>query len=465
MARTNTTARSAPVFTHEGAPAARHLTSEQQLRRSAMSCMLWESEFYEDGQEIGQRIFSLASLVDPSILAAIAVEARNIHHLRHVPLLLLCGLAAHKGAKSAQLVRDTVAATLRRADEPAELLSMLWRGIKPDASGKLVGRKLPHQVAKGIADALQRFDEYQLAKYRGEDDKIKLRDVFRLVRPTPKDAEQAALWGRVVRRELATPDTWEVELSGGKAKKDVFERLLAERRLGYFALLRNLRNMAQASVDESLVRAALLERRGAHSILPFRYVAAARACPQWEPWIDQALLACVGEQQPLVGKTVVLVDVSGSMDQRLSAKSDLRRIDAASTLASVINGDLRIFAFSDGMTEVPPRRGMAGVAAIIGSLPHGGTNLFAAVQALNEGWQHQKAVSYDRLIVITDEQAHGGYGTGYHNKGMPAPRQGARGYMINVASAKNGVGYGPWTHIDGFSEGVLRYIHALEAAR
>jgi 60 kDa SS-A/Ro ribonucleoprotein len=36
-------------------------------------------------------------------------------------------------------------------------------------------------------------------------------------------------------------------------------------------------------------------------------------------------------------------------------------------------------------------------------------------------------------------------------------------YLINVASAKNGVGYGkPWCHLDGFSEGVLRFILAYE---
>jgi hypothetical protein len=34
--------------------------------------------------------------------------------------------------------------------------------------------------------------------------------------------------------------------------------------------------------------------------------------------------------------------------------------------------------------------------------------------------------------------------------------------MINVATDKNGVGYGPWTHIDGWSEGVVDYIREFE---
>ena len=45
------------------------------------------------------------------------------------------------------------------------------------------------------------------------------------------------------------------------------------------------------------------------------------------------------------------------------------------------------------------------------------------------------------------------------------PRRKGNGYVINVASAKNGVGYGPWTHIDGWSEAVVDYVRHLESRR
>jgi hypothetical protein len=135
------------------------------------------------------------------------------------------------------------------------------------------------------------------------------------------------------------------------------------------------------------------------------------------------------------------------MDEKLSAKSDLRRIDAAAALASLINGDVRMFTFSHQVVEVPPRRGMAGVDAIIRSQPHGGTALAGAVQAINA------QVRCDRLIVITDEQATDGR--------VPEPIA-ANAYMVNVASYKHGVGYGRWKHIDGFSESILRWIHEVE---
>jgi hypothetical protein len=193
--------------------------------------------------------------------------------------------------------------------------------------------------------------------------------------------------------------------------------------------------------------------------LPFRYTAAARAVPQLEPVIDQALCEAIAELPLLPGRTAILVDVSRSMAERLSAKSDMTRMDAAATLASIIPGDVRVFSFSDQVVEVPPRRGMAGVDAVMKSQIHNGTRLFDAVALVNQ------QVPHDRMIVITDEQATGGLSYGIQGSVTSMPKPLGLGYVINVASAKNGVGYGPWTHIDGFSESVLRFIVENERAR
>ncbi|WP_296453886.1 hypothetical protein [Phenylobacterium sp.] len=95
--------------------------------------------------------------------------------------------------------------------------------------------------------------------------------------------------------------------------------------------------------------------------------------------------------------------------------------------------------------EVPARRGMVGVDAVVRSQPHSGTWLGKAVEQVNR-------LPHDRLIVITDEQS--------HDK-VPDPKA-SKAYMVNVASARNGVGYGKWTHIDGFYEAVLTYIRESE---
>ena len=422
------------VYTHEGA-VAKHISPEQQLRRSVLSCLLWENEFYEDGKQIAERILEYAGKVDKETVAALAVEARNVHGLRHAPLILLTDLIRRGG----EGVADAVANTIRRADEMAELIAIYWRnGKKP----------LSKQMKLGLAKAFGKFSEYQLAKY-DRDGGVKLRDVLFLTHPKPKDAEQDALFKRVAERQLVTPDTWEVQLSGGADKKETFERLIREGKLGYLALLRNLRNMMDAGCDRQLVADAIVARKGAELVFPFRYVAAARACPQLESVIDQALCEAVACGHRLSGLTAVLVDVSGSMDCQMSGKSDMKRIDAAAALASVINGDLRVFSFSERVQEVPARRGMAGVDAVIRSQPHSGTYLGAAVAAINQNVKH------DRLIVITDEQS---------ADRVPDPIV-KSAYMINIASNKNGVGYGRWTHMDGFSEGIIRYIAEVENDR
>lgn len=431
--RINTAPARTPAFTHQGAPAAR-MTAEQALRRSVLACLLWECEFYEDGQDIAARIEALADEVDAQVLADLAVEARSQFHLRHVPLLLTLALAKRGGP----IVSDTVERVIQRADELTELLAIYWRGGK---------RPVSKQLKVGLARALRKFDAYQLAKY-DRANPVRLRDVMFLTHAKPKDDAQAEVWAKLAANELESPDTWEVALSAGADKKETFERLIREGNLGYLALLRNLRNMADAGCDADLVRDAIIARRnGAERVLPFRFVAAARATPQFEPAIDQALSEAIAGLPALPGKTVVLVDVSGSMDERLSQRSDLKRIDAAAALASVINGDLRVFSFSHQVVEVPARRGMAGVDAVIRSQPHGGTYLGQAVTAINA------QTAYDRLIVITDEQS---------ADVVPAPK--GLGYMINVASARHGVGYGPWVHIDGFSEAVLRFIGEHERA-
>jgi 60 kDa SS-A/Ro ribonucleoprotein len=451
MARLNVSDTNRPR-THEGAPAA-IINAEQMLRRSVLSCLLWEKEFYEDGQEIADRISLLAEQVSASSLSALAVEARTNFNLRHIPLLLTAVLAKRGGP----VVADTIEKVIQRADELAEFLAIYARvnDVKPSA----LKAKLSNQVRKGLARAFRKFDEYSLAKY-DRAGAVRLRDALFLCHAKPADEAQAALWKRLVDNELVTPDTWEVALSGGGDKKETFERLIREGSLGYLALLRNLRNMAEAGCDPALVRDAIVARKhGAHRVLPFRYVAAARAAPQFEPAIDQALCEAIAHLPILPGKTVVLVDVSGSMDAPLSARSDMKRIDAACALASLINGDVRMFSFSNSLVEVPPRRGMAGVDALIRSQHHGGTELFGAVAAINA------QVPYDRLIVITDEQATGlSFSTSRLNAGsLEAPK--GHGYVINVASAKNGVGYGQWVHIDGFSEAVLTFVGENERSR
>lgn len=419
--------------THEGAPAAR-ITPELQLRRSVMACLLWEDAFYESGTSIADRIAGLVKQVDPEIVSSIAIEAREKMKLRHAPLWIVRSMA--KSDKHKHLVAGTLEQVIQRADELSEFVALYWKDGKCPLSA---------QVKKGLARAFREFDAYQLAKYN-RDGAVKLRDVLFLCHAKPKDDEQAATWKKLVDGTLESPDTWEVALSSGAEKKDTWERLLKESRLGALALLRNLRNMKDAGVDEEIIFSAI-ESMSIERVLPFRFISAARYAPQWEAQIEKAMLKCLEGKEKLPGKTVLLIDVSGSMDWRLSEKSELKRYDVAAGLAILAREmceDVSVYTFSTSIKQLPSRHGFA-LRDLIQSQVGGGTNTGDAINYVN------KNEKYDRLIILTDEQSH---------QAISPPT--ALGYVINVASYKNGIGYGVWMHIDGWSEAVLDYVQQLE---
>jgi hypothetical protein len=428
--------------THEGAPP-KVITPEQALRRSVLSCMLWEGEFYEDGVQIAGRIHELVPQVAPEKVAALAVEAREQMKLRHAPLLLVREMARY--ATHRALVAETLTRVIQRADELSEFVAIYWAGGRQPLSA---------QVKKGLAAAFGKFDEYALAKY-DRAGAVRLRDVLFLSHARPVDKAQAALWKRLAENELVTPDTWEVALSaagrGEGEKREAWERLLTERKLGALALLRNLRNLQTAGVSDELVLAALAALK-TDRVLPFRFLAAARHAPQWEEALEGAMFrALEGRTAKLAGHTVLLVDVSGSMESAVSGRSEMRRSDAAYGLAILLREiaeKVTIYTFSEAAKLAPSRRGMALRDALDKSQPHGGTYLGASLKQV----EADLSKGYDRMVVITDEQSH---------DQVSAPR--GKGYVINVASYRNGVGYGPWTHVDGWSEAVVDYIVELEA--
>lgn len=491
MARTNTRIISAKEFTHEGAPASK-ITPAQQLRRSLMACMLWENEFYEDGETIASRIASLIPKISPAEVSAIAIEARVAMKLRHAPLLVVREMARHKKFVEAQLAIDatagepyigglvawTLAKIINRADELAEFVSIYWKEKKQPLSA---------QVKKGLALAFRKFSPYNLAKYN-RDSAVKLRDVLFLCHAKPVNKLQDKVWKQLIDNKLPIPNTWEVTLSKSTAlavasekgcslekaqafidkmtlderkkyyskimaaimvqKKKVWLKLLKEKELGALALIRNIRNMTEATVPREKIALAL-EEMEVEKILPFRFITAARHNPDFEPELETALFRCLKSKKKLKGKTALLVDVSGSMDQRLSDKSEVSRMDAASGLGILLREvceEVVIHTFSVETVQVPPRHGFALRDAIASSQGHGGTNLGQAIRTIRD-------INYDRLIIVTDEQSSDNVGAG---------RKTSKNYIVNVASNRNGVAYGDYIHLNGWSESIVEYIREIE---
>jgi 60 kDa SS-A/Ro ribonucleoprotein len=274
------------VVNHEGAKAYK-LTAPMELYTAVVTASLSDT-FYEKGNERLERIQKLIAQNDPAFVAKLAVYAREKMYLRSIPLVLTVELAKiHRGDN---LVGRLVSRVVQRADEITELLSYYSTVNERPGVKKLAG--LSKQVQRGLAHAFNKFDEYQFAKYNS-DAAITLRDALFLTHPIAKNDVQQAIFNKIVTRSLATPYTWETELSAlGQQKFEnetqkaaafqaKWEELIDSGKLGYMALLRNLRNILQANVSAAHIEKVCARLADANEVarskqFPFRFLSAYR---------------------------------------------------------------------------------------------------------------------------------------------------------------------------------------------
>lgn len=334
---------------HEGVRAY-PIPPELELYSAVVTASLSDT-FYEKQDERVDRIVQLIGKVPPEFVARLAIYTRTEMHLRTIPLLLLVELAkVHNGD---DLVARAVEKTVLRADEIMELLMCYqWRNPSGNARKKL--GKLSRQIQNGLQKAFNRFDEYQFAKYDRDGLEVKLRDALFLVHPKAKDERQQALFDKIVNRQLEVPYTWETELSALGQQKfesetqkqeafgEKWEELINSGKLGYMALMRNLRNMLEADVSlhEMLKVACRLsdaEQVAKSKQLPFRYLSAYREIEKVNSThtamlmnaLEAAVKCSASNIEGFNENTRVLLasDVSGSMWRSISPKSTIRNYD------------------------------------------------------------------------------------------------------------------------------------------
>ena len=335
------------------------MTPELELYSAVVTASLCDT-FYEKHDERTDRIDQLIGKVSPEFVARLAVYSRTEMHLRSIPLLLLVELAkAHNGD---DLVARAVENTVFRADEIMELL-MCYQWRNPSGDGRKKLGKLSRQIQNGLQRAFNRFDEYQFAKYDRDGLEVKLRDALFLVHPKAKDEQQQALFDKIANRQLEIPYTWETELSAlGKqmfesetqkqeAVREKWEELVDSGKLGYMALMRNLRNMLQAKVSLLEMQKVASRLSDAEQVanskqLPFRYLSAYREIEKVHsahtPMLMNALEAAVkcsacniegfGENT----RVLLASDVSGSMCLPISQKSTILNYDIGLLLSMLL---------------------------------------------------------------------------------------------------------------------------------
>jgi hypothetical protein len=492
--------------THEGGPGyARDTKSELFLL--AVHNMVGEDTFYERGGQRDDRftqLIRLATVEDPEWTAQLLSWLRGPGNMRTASIVGAAEYTAQSLANNVPGSRQVIASVLQRADEPGELLAY-WTSR--------YGRKLPMPLKRGIGDAVIRMgNEMSYLKWDSEGRGFRFADVLNLTHPGDRRGSRQEIKGQwqhdlfeyitslPYRPEVEIPDslatltrrkalmampvnerrdalepvrlrlagmTWE-SLAGwlqGPMDAKAWEAIIPN--MGYMALLRNLRNFDQAGVSDEV--AAQVSNKLADSAevarsrqLPMRFLSAYRAAPslRWSWALERALQLCLQNVPTLRGRTLVLVDRSGSMESSLSARSDLTRADAAAIFGTCLamrsGGDL--VEFGTGSQLVRYRAGESVLPVLQRFHSMGGTYTQAAVQK----WY----AAHDRVVIVTDEQA-ASYGYYGGDPGQVLPQH-VPMYTWNLAGYQMGhapSGSGQRHTFGGLSDQAFRMIPLLEAGR
>ena len=296
----------------QGFPAYR-MEDREKLVTAALTTMFGEPKFYGSTDSDIVVLAARIAREDPAFLARLACYARNEENLRSVSHVLACVVAREAREYTRPVIRKVVV----RPDDITEIMACYLQ---------MYGKPFPNALKREVAQVLQRFNEYSLAKYNGGKRSLYFRDVLRITHPVPKDAETAALFRKVLDDSLETPYTWETELSARGNTKEVWEELIASGRVGYMALLRNLRNIVQSGAYVTPVLALLSDPKRVKESrqLPFRFFSAFRMLekeglmtPEIHRALEQALTLSVENMETIPGRTLIAVDVSGSMSMTI----------------------------------------------------------------------------------------------------------------------------------------------------
>lgn len=385
--------------------AAYAMKDKDKLVTQVLCSFFDEKKFYGNNTEDMKRTIQSVIKSDPEFVAKLAVFARREFNMRSVAHILTAYLAHEVEGKP--YTRETVKAVALRGDDVTEIMACYLN---------LFGKPIPNPLRKGIGDVMQGFDEYTLAKYKGEGKAVKMRDLLCLCRPKPKDEAQSDMWKRLLNGQLEIPYTWETELSAKGNNAKTWEALIDSKKVGYMALLRNLRNILKANpsnVNKVLEYIENPEAVRKSKQLPFRYLSAYKELANIGgsrvfDALENAVEASVENMPKLEGTTVIAVDISGSMGGAVSGKSEIKCYEIAMLLGLMANKicDNSIFyVFNDSIEKYAVSRRSGILETAMRSKYCGGTNMYLPFEKMIS--DH---INADRIIVISDNMCNSGGG-------------------------------------------------------
>ena len=430
------------------------------LKRLVLTTLLFENSAYQSGNSVINDICKLIPKVDTMDLVQLAIESRIDQGLRHVPLFVAKEMLKH--AKHRASVPGLLKSIIKRADEPAEFLAMLWADKQNPANRP----KMPVKVRKALSEVLTKFDTYQLTKYLGRGNDVTLADVVRLTHPTAPTQELNETYRQIVMNEAAAADTWNKRLSLAKNSAErlaSWNELIDSGNLPSMALLRNIRNLSVDGVSPTKV-ADYISKMSTRFINPLIFYAGYIHASDKivKDAIDKKFIETMTNRPKLKGKTVTAVDFSGSMNTQISSKSDYKRVDVAvllSVATSLMSEDFALYATADSHKCISNSNKLS--LKDIESLKNAGAKCgwggIYTRQAMD--FMRKDQGSSDRVLVISDSQdcERGG-------NTVPDTSWANNSYIIDVSAHTLGVNYsGVWTsEISGWTDKFLDYVLALE---
>ena len=356
-----------------------------------------EDEFYRSEKQTTERIRELITKAgNPRFAAQAALYARHSYGMRSVSHLVAGEIA--KRVKGERWTKGFYAQVVRRPDDVLETLGYYLAAY---------GRPVPNSLKKGLGAALGTFNEYQLAKYRRDHSTFKLVDAVNLVRPRATPALT-----KLVKGELAPAATWETKLTqageaesadeAATAKSRAWAELVRTRKLGYLALLRNLRNiLTHAPEVVTELCAQLTDERAIRlaRVFPFQYVSALEVLEQGNltgaaqvlAALNGAVDVALANVPKFEGRTLVALDTSGSMNGRPRTIGSL----FAAALVKAGGTDLMVFSDDAHYVTLNPGDSTLSLAKCI-PFKAAGTNFNAIFQHANR--------AYERIIILSDMQ-------------------------------------------------------------
>lgn len=387
--------------------AAYKMENKEKLATQVLTSLFNEKKFYGDNsKEILELVKKIIS-EDAKFVANLCIYVRNEMHLRSISHVLLGELA--KAEEGKPYVRKAINKIVERADDMTEILAYYINTY---------GKPIPNSMKKGIADTFLNFDEYQLAKYN-RDGNIKLKDILCLVHPRANNDEQNGMFKRILEDKLETPVTWETQLSARGNTKEVWEELIESKKLGYMAMLRNLRNIINSgasNIDKVYEFLADEERVLKSKQLPFRYYSAYKTLKNEGigtskvfDTLETAIRHSTKNINMLRGKTLISADVSGSMGNGISAKSDTSCAEIAVLMMAIANYicEETITTTFDTKLYMSQLSSLNGIIANANSIKvnGGGTDISLPIRHLL-----QNNIFVDRIIILSDNEINRGYG-------------------------------------------------------